>query len=156
MGDFMHTAKIVCLYFLFNFKSLPHVQVVWRAHMSLYTVYGPSPPSHSPFLSSSSAASSNLFLLMRGFFLFVLFFVFFNSWYCVLNIFTKIRYETFPDCVTLVPATVVVTKASIHSLPCLCTCLWVGFFCLFFVFKPFTTTSYLFVNLSALHFAAFP
>ena len=68
MGDFMHTAKIVCLYFLFNFKSLPHVQVVWRAHMSLYTVYGPSPPSRSPFLSSSSAASSNLFLLMRVFF----------------------------------------------------------------------------------------
>lgn len=139
LGEFTDTAKTACLYFLFNHKRLPYVQVVLKSTYvpicCLPSITSPPIPL-LPFSSSSSAASSSLFLLMMDFQ---------NSWNYILKIPMKIRYRKVPGSViSLVMSNVLITEAFSYPFTIIFTYLFeyafvfVFFFCLFVLFLPST------------------
>lgn len=139
LGEFTDTAKTACLYFLFNHKRLPYVQVVLKSMYvpicCLPSITSPPIPL-LPFSSSSSAASSSLFLLMMDFQ---------NSWNYILKIPMKIRYRKVPGSViSLVMSNVLITEAFSYPFTIIFTYLFeyafvfVFFFCLFVLFLPST------------------
>ena len=129
LGEFTDTAKTACLYFLFNHKRLPYVQVVLKSTYvpicCLPSITSPPIPL-LPFSSSSSAASSSLFLLMMDFQ---------NSWNYILKIPMKIRYRKVPGSViSLVMSNVLITEAFSYPFTIIFTYLFVYAFVFVFFF----------------------
>lgn len=136
LGEFTDTAKTACLYFLFNHKRLPYVQVVLKSTYvpicCLPSITSPPIPL-LPFSSSSSAASSSLFLLMMDFQ---------NSWNYILKIPMKIRYRKVPGSViSLVMSNVLITEAFSYPFTIIFTYLFeYAFVFVFFLLVCFVST----------------